>query len=62
MVRELQLMVTDTETDDCRCDGGQPKNGSRPCSLLVLTEAPARRYELLESAPTLVGATTQGDH
>jgi hypothetical protein len=55
-------MVTDAEMDDCRCDGGQPKNGSRPCSLLVLTEAPARSYELLESAPMLVGATTQGDH
>lgn len=33
---------------DCRCDGGQPKNFARPCFLLLLAEAPAHGYELME--------------
>ena len=33
---------------DCRCDGGQPKNFVRPCLLLLLAEAPAHGYELME--------------
>lgn len=32
----------------CRCDGGQPKNFARPCLLLLLSEAPAHGYELIE--------------
>jgi len=36
------------ETSGCRCDGGQPKNFTRPCLLLLLAEAPAHGYELLE--------------
>lgn len=34
--------------DACRCDGGQPKNFARPCLLLLLSEAPAHGYELIE--------------
>ena len=34
--------------DTCRCDGGQPKNFARPCLLLLLSEAPAHGYELIE--------------
>jgi PadR family transcriptional regulator PadR len=34
--------------DRCRCDGGQPKNFARPCLLLLLAEAPAHGYELME--------------
>lgn len=34
--------------DHCRCDGGQPKNFARPCLLLLLAEAPAHGYELLD--------------
>ena len=34
--------------DHCRCDGGQPKNFARPCLLLLLAEAPAHGYELIE--------------
>ena len=34
--------------DTCRCDGGQPKNFARPCLLLLLAEAPAHGYELME--------------
>jgi poly-beta-hydroxybutyrate-responsive repressor len=48
VVRELPLLVTDAETDGCRCDGGQPKNFARPCLLLLLAEAPAHGYELIE--------------
>ncbi|KRT64438.1 MAG: PadR-like protein family transcriptional regulator [Chloroflexi bacterium CSP1-4] len=33
---------------DCRCDGGQPKNFARPCLLLLLSEAPAHGYELID--------------
>jgi poly-beta-hydroxybutyrate-responsive repressor len=47
-VRELPLEVTDLEAAACRCDGGQPKNFARPCLLLLLAEAPAHGYELLE--------------
>lgn len=32
----------------CRCDGGQPKNFARPCLLLLLAEAPAHGYELMD--------------
>ena len=34
--------------DTCRCEGGQPKNFARPCLLLLLSEAPAHGYELIE--------------
>jgi len=34
--------------DNCRCEGGQPKNFARPCLLLLLSEAPAHGYELIE--------------
>lgn len=33
---------------ECRCDGGQPKNFLRPCLLLLLAEAPAHGYDLIE--------------
>lgn len=45
------LPVIDVHLEDateCRCDGGQPKNFARPCLLLLLTEAPAHGYELIE--------------
>lgn len=38
----------DEVADACRCDGGQPKNFARPCLLLLLSEAPAHGYELIE--------------
>lgn len=38
----------DEVVDACRCDGGQPKNFARPCLLLLLSEAPAHGYELIE--------------
>ena len=34
--------------DNCRCEGGQPKNFARPCLLLLLSEAPAHGYELID--------------
>lgn len=34
--------------DDCQCDGGQPRNFARPCLLLLLSEAQAHGYELIE--------------
>ena len=34
--------------DHCRCDGGQPKNFARPCLLLLLSEASAHGYELID--------------
>jgi PadR family transcriptional regulator PadR len=34
--------------DPCRCEGGQPKNFARPCLLLLLSEAPAHGYELID--------------
>lgn len=33
---------------ECQCDGGQPKNFARPCLLLLLADAPAHGYELME--------------
>jgi len=45
------LRVLDTQLEDhteCRCDGGQPKNFTRPCLLLLLAEAPAHGYELID--------------
>lgn len=42
------MLFTDAEAASCRCDGGQPKNFARPCLLLLLAEAPAHGYELLE--------------
>lgn len=36
------------ERSDDRPDGGQPKKFLRPCTLLLLREAPAHGYELLE--------------
>ena len=47
-MQELPVLVPDAETDGCRCDGGQPKNFARPCLLLLLAEAPAHGYELLD--------------
>lgn len=45
-------LIADREADavveDCRCEGGQPKNFARPCLLLLLSEAPAHGYELIE--------------
>ncbi|MBA3234664.1 MAG: helix-turn-helix transcriptional regulator [Chloroflexi bacterium] len=41
----------DSETDapgSCHCEGGQPKNFARPCLLLLLSEAPAHGYELID--------------
>lgn len=38
----------DTEAAACRCEGGQPKNFARPCLLLLLSEAPAHGYELID--------------
>lgn len=42
------LYAEDEAVDRCRCDGGQPKNFARPCLLLLLAEAPAHGYELME--------------
>lgn len=39
---------SDGEAAACRCDGGQPKNFARPCLLLLLSEAPAHGYELID--------------
>jgi poly-beta-hydroxybutyrate-responsive repressor len=47
-MQELPVLVPDVETAGCRCDGGQPKNFARPCLLLLLAEAPAHGYELIE--------------
>ena len=47
-MQELPISVPDLEAAACRCDGGQPKNFARPCLLLLLAEAPAHGYELLE--------------
>src|SRR4051794_7596202 len=47
-MQELPVLVSDVETVACRCDGGQPKNFARPCLLLLLAEAPAHGYELIE--------------
>ena len=37
-----------TASEQCPCDGGQPKNFARPCLLLLLAEAPAHGYELID--------------
>ena len=48
-MQEPPVMYPDGEAvDRCRCDGGQPKNFGRPCLLLLLAEAPAHGYELME--------------
>jgi poly-beta-hydroxybutyrate-responsive repressor len=47
-VQDRPILVPDVETGGCRCDGGQPKNFARPCLLLLLAEAPAHGYELIE--------------
>ena len=48
-MRELPVLDVGGEAaDHCRCDGGQPKNFARPCLLLLLAEAPAHGYELLD--------------
>src|SRR5438094_3914189 len=48
-MQELPVLDSGVEAaDHCRCDGGQPKNFARPCLLLLLAEAPAHGYELIE--------------
>ncbi len=48
-MKELPVIYPEVEAaDSCRCDGGQPKNFARPCLLLLLAEAPAHGYELME--------------
>lgn len=48
-MRELPVLIPDVEAaDHCRCEGGQPKNFARPCLLLLLAEAPAHGYELID--------------
>ena len=47
-MQELPILVPDGEGAGCPCDGGQPKNFARPCLLLLLAEAPAHGYELIE--------------
>jgi PadR family transcriptional regulator, regulatory protein PadR len=42
------LDATPESAERCRCDGGQPKNFARPCLLLLLSEAPAHGYELID--------------
>jgi len=48
----VRTVVLDTGAqqapDSCRCEGGQPKNFARPCLLLLLSEAPAHGYELID--------------
>ncbi len=43
-----EIVAVDGTERECRCDGGQPKNFVRPCLLLLLAEAPAHGYELME--------------
>jgi len=47
-VQQLPVLETAEAAHDCRCDGGQPKNFARPCLLLLLSEAPAHGYELID--------------
>jgi PadR family transcriptional regulator, regulatory protein PadR len=48
-VQELPILdINIGAADHCRCDGGQPKNFARPCLLLLLAEASAHGYELIE--------------
>ena len=45
----VPMLEADAESADaCRCEGGQPKNFARPCLLLLLSEAPAHGYELID--------------
>lgn len=47
-MQQLPVLETPEAAPDCRCDGGQPKNFARPCLLLLLSEAPAHGYELID--------------
>lgn len=48
-MQELPVLDINIEAaDHCRCDGGQPKNFARPCLLLLLAEASAHGYELID--------------
>ena len=48
-MQELPVLDARIEAaDQCRCEGGQPKNFARPCLLLLLAEAPAHGYELID--------------
>jgi poly-beta-hydroxybutyrate-responsive repressor len=48
-VQELPVLDINIDAaDHCRCDGGQPKNFARPCLLLLLAEASAHGYELID--------------
>lgn len=48
-MQEAPVFDADQESAErCRCDGGQPKNFARPCLLLLLSEAPAHGYELID--------------
>jgi PadR family transcriptional regulator, regulatory protein PadR len=48
-VTVLQVLpTTGNAVDGCPCDGGQPKNFTRPCLLLLLAEMPAHGYELVD--------------
>lgn len=47
-VSPLLELSSAAAADECRCDGGQPKNFARPCLLLLLAEEPAHGYELME--------------
>lgn len=44
----LPVLDAPEPANDCRCEGGQPKNFARPCLLLLLSEAPAHGYELID--------------
>lgn len=48
MVESASLEHASDATDGCRCEGSQPKNFARPCLLLLLSEAPAHGYELID--------------
>lgn len=47
-MHELTVLDVPEQADQCRCAGGQPKNFARPCLLLLLAEAPAHGYELVD--------------
>ncbi len=47
---ELVIEADNESADGCRCEGGQPKNFARPCLLLLLSEAPAHGFELIDPA------------
>ncbi|MEP6871315.1 MAG: helix-turn-helix transcriptional regulator [Anaerolineaceae bacterium] len=48
LFEEVENIPLIQATEGCRCAGGQPKNFSRPCLLLLLGESPAHGYELME--------------